>query len=46
MGTTVEAFAFDALEGLSPGTLIAAEAEFIGDERGGQFQLSSLRLLD
>ena len=39
-GETANALAFGNEPGLSPGTVITAEAEFVGDERGGRFRLS------
>lgn len=46
VGETVAAFTFDPPAELEPGVAISAEAEFLGDERGGQFQLTEIRLLD
>lgn len=45
-GEKVKGFAFgDALDA-SPGSVISAEAEFLGDERGGQFQLSGIEVVE
>lgn len=39
VGEQAQGFSFGSFAGLSPGAIITAEAEFLGDERGGQFQL-------
>ncbi|NYT02670.1 MAG: hypothetical protein GKC10_07940 [Methanosarcinales archaeon] len=44
LGSTVEAFAFDPPQGLGEGTEIVAEAEFLGDERGGKFRLTGIEV--
>jgi hypothetical protein len=46
VGQTARAFTFEPTSGISPGRTIAAEAEFLGDERGGQFRLTQLHLVD
>ena len=46
IGNEVLAYGFDLGAEFSPEASIQAEAEFHGDERGGEFQLSDLRLLD
>lgn len=46
IGSEVRAYGFDLGAEYSPEASIQAEAEFHGDERGGEFQLSDLRLLD
>jgi hypothetical protein len=45
VGQTVKGFAFDLSPEVSPDTLITAEAEFVGDERGGQFRLTEVEIL-
>jgi len=41
-GETVKAFTFESPKGLSEGVIITAEAEFLGDERGGKFRLTKI----
>lgn len=46
VGETVGAFTFDPPGGLGADTVISAQAEFLGDARGGQFQLTEIRLVE
>ncbi len=41
-GDRSEAFAFGEMPVASAGDVITAEAEFVGDERGGKFRLSRM----
>jgi hypothetical protein len=46
VGQTAKGFTFESTSGISPGNVITAEAEFLGDERGGQFQLTQINVID
>jgi hypothetical protein len=44
VGQRARGFTFDLAPEVSPGSVITALAEFLGDERGGQFQLSQVNV--
>lgn len=44
VGQQVEGFTFGASLDLPPEAVIEADVEYIGDARGGQFQLSNMRV--
>lgn len=46
IGEKVKGFAFELKPELLDGKIIAARAEFFGDERGGKFRLTQIRLLE
>ncbi len=39
-GQSVKGFTFESISNISPDSIIIAQAEFVGDERGGQFRLT------
>jgi hypothetical protein len=43
-GQKVKAFAVEPPEGLSEGCTITAQAEFLGNPRGGQFRLTDIQV--
>lgn len=46
VGERVKGFTFGATCDVSPGSIIAVQAEFLGDARGGQFQLSQVDIVN
>ncbi len=44
VGEKTKGFTFKETSPVSPGDVIKAQAEFLGDERGGQFQLSEVAI--
>lgn len=46
IGENVKGFTFELKPKLLEGRIIAAQAEFLGDERGGKFQLTQIKLLE
>lgn len=46
IGEKVKGFTFELKPELLEGRIITAHAEFLGDERGGKFQLTQIRLLE
>jgi hypothetical protein len=45
VGEKVKGFTFESKSKFSEGAIITAQAEFLGDERGGRFQLTQVGLL-
>lgn len=45
VGERANGFAFDPLPDISSGDVVAGEAEFLGDERGGKFRLSEIKII-
>jgi len=43
-GERAKAFVIGASTGLTPGTVIRADAEYVGDARGGQLRLTDVRV--
>jgi hypothetical protein len=46
VGQANRAFTLESTASVSPGSVITAEGEFLGDERGGQFQLTHIHSED
>ncbi|MDQ1276495.1 MAG: hypothetical protein QG610_2073 [Euryarchaeota archaeon] len=46
IGENVKGFTFESKPELLAGKIITARAEFFGDERGGKFRLTQIRLLE
>lgn len=46
VGETVGAFTFNPPTEVTSGTVVSAHAEFLGDGRGGQFQLTDIRIVN
>jgi hypothetical protein len=46
VGEKAKGFTFGSTFDVSPGSVITAEAEFVGDARGGQFQLSRINVVE
>jgi hypothetical protein len=44
IGEKVKGFTFELKPKLQEGRIITARAEFLGDERGGKFQLTQIKL--
>ncbi len=42
VGQRAKGFTLELPSNISQGSIIAAQAEFLGDERGGQFQLTQI----
>lgn len=45
-GKTISAFTFEEVTDLKEGSVLKAQAEFVGDARGGQFQITRLRVVE
>ena len=45
-GESAKGFTFESISDLSPNSVLTARAEFLGDQGGGQFQLSRIMILD
>jgi hypothetical protein len=45
-GERVKGFTFGDREDIPQGSIITAQAEFLGDARGGQFQLSDVAIVE
>lgn len=46
VGKQFKAFTFESTSNLAPGCTISAQAEYLGDAQGGQFQLMGIEVLD
>ena len=46
VGQRTKGFTFDLRSEVAPGSIITARAEFLGDERGGQFQLTQITVIE
>jgi hypothetical protein len=46
VGAVADAFTVEPVAGLIPGTQLKAQAEYLGDARGGTFQLRNIEVLD
>ena len=46
VGQEVKGFTFESLQQIVAGTIITAQAEYLGDARGGQFQLTNVQVVN
>ncbi len=45
VGQSVKGFTFESISNIVPGSILQAKAEYIGDVRKGQFQLTDLEVI-